>query len=643
MAIIHQTRRYLTVLLIIFLATLLKLFFLRTFGEVSPYTLYILAIFVSALICGLGPGIFASLLTGLLSIYFFIEPIQNLNVEGIKLYQLGLFWVEGMLIAIVTAELMSARHKVKGAKENLEHMINQRTKQLATRSEELASKSAQLTLITNSLPVAIACYDKSLRYIFCNSTFCEWHNKTQGEIIGHTIEELVGKEVYTNFIEKNVNQVLSGQPMMIEFNANHLDKPRSVKVNMIPNYDSDNKIQGAVTLISDVTLYKQAEINARAASEAKGAFLANMSHEIRTPLGAILGFADLMLNDSPTLEKRREWYRILKKNGELLTNIVNDILDLSKIESGKFQVEKSRISLSELVVDLTSLLKLKAEEKGLNFNISADGPTPACLYTDPLRLRQILYNIVGNAIKFTDSGLVDIKIKLLNMKNGRPQLQFAITDTGRGIKDEQKNNLFNQFSQADTSITRKFGGTGLGLILSRHLAHALGGDVELTNSTYGKGSTFTVSIDPGTIELPLEQSFIKKETQVNVDYKKIRLDGLNVLVADDSPDNQLLIAQYLRIAGATVDSAENGQVACDKASEKDYDVILMDLQMPVMDGYKATATLRENGFKKPILALTAHAFKDVRDQCLVSGFSDHLSKPITRKDLLERLAQTSTH
>ncbi len=382
---------------------------------------------------------------------------------------------------------------------------------------------------------------------------------------------------------------------------------------------------------------KLAKELAESANAAKTAFLANMSHEIRTPLGVVLGFSEVLTSSDLTEEEKINCVEAIKRNGNLLSNIINDILDLSKVEAGKMDVEKIDIPFDEVVKDISTLLNLEATEKGIKLTLTSEDIIPRFIRTDPLRLRQVILNIVGNAIKFTDRGSVDIRIKLLKDKN-QLKLAFVVKDTGRGISEEQKTRLFSPFSQADSSTTRRYGGTGLGLILSRKLAQALGGDVVLTESQLGEGSTFTITVDAGSPEKIIFQNFESGVRTTRPEKPYIGSLSLKILLVEDSLDNQVLISRHLKNAGAIVETASSGKDALKKAEEKSFDLILMDLQMPVMDGYEVAKRLRENGYSKPIIALTAHAMREDRIRCLANGFNDHLSKPIDRDSLLRAIS-----
>lgn len=403
------------------------------------------------------------------------------------------------------------------------------------------------------------------------------------------------------------------------------------------------------TRVREITLeLEERELELKAAKEAaevanatKSAFLANMSHEIRTPLGAVIGFSELMLNEKMTSAEKQKNIEIIKRNGKLLSGIINDILDISKVEAAKLEVEKTDVRIVDLVNDTVALLELEAQEKGIKINITSEGVVPDMVKTDPMRLRQILFNIIGNAVKFTERGTVNIKVKLIPF-NDRTQLAFEVNDSGAGIAPEQSARLFAPFMQADVTTTRRFGGTGLGLALSRKLAQALGGDVTLVSSQVGQGSTFVVTIDHGQLN---EKQFknidwSEKVTQSLPPKERLpQLSQLHILLVDDSLDNQELIKTVLQISGAQVETANNGKEAIAKAQTGLFNVILMDLQMPEMDGYEATRFLRQNGYTRPIIALTAHAMKEERKKCLENGFDNHMTKPIDRELLIYTLAE----
>ena len=381
---------------------------------------------------------------------------------------------------------------------------------------------------------------------------------------------------------------------------------------------------------------------AESAARAKSEFLANMSHEIRTPMTAILGYTELLAN-SVEHPGHREAVKIIQRNGDHLLTLINDILDLSKIEAGKLHVEHVACSPMAILSDVVSLMRVRSDAKGLSMRMESIEPLPESVMTDPTRLRQVLVNLVGNAIKFTEAGEVRLIAKFLDAETPSPRLCYEVVDTGIGMTTEQIQSLFVPFQQAEAQTTRRFGGTGLGLAISRRLATLLGGDIT-ARSEPEKGSTFVLTIEA---HLASDTEAASKPTDTaSPDSNRKRPMELHcrVLLAEDGLDNQRLFSLLLKKGGAEVTVVENGQAAVQEAlaagSQGDpFDIILMDMQMPIMDGYEATRRLRVQGWTGPIIALTAHAMAEDRQKCLDAGCDDYLSKPIKKPDLLEIVAR----
>ncbi|HEV8002904.1 MAG TPA: ATP-binding protein [Planctomycetaceae bacterium] len=406
--------------------------------------------------------------------------------------------------------------------------------------------------------------------------------------------------------------------------------------------ESRRRIEAQSTaLVEQAAELEVARRRAEQASQSKSEFLANMSHEIRTPMTAILGFADLLLMEEGIENASAEKINSLetiKRNGEHLLEILNDILDLSKIEASSLRIERIRFAPTKIVADVIALMKVRADSRRLELKSCYAAPIPETIESDPTRLRQILINLVGNALKFTEAGGVEISVRFLPdpQKASTGCLEFAVRDTGIGMSPEELGRLFRPFTQADASTTRRFGGTGLGLTISKRFADLLGGDL-VAESQAGRGSIFTVTVATGPLDgvgmhQPAVGSSASRSVTVRAPNAMPRL-SCRVLIAEDGIDNQRLLSFLLRKAGAEVEVVDNGLAAMQRAlaaqqEGKPFAVILMDMQMPVMDGYTSTSKLRAAGYPGVILALTAHTMAGDRERCLAAGCDDYATKPI---------------
>lgn len=476
---------------------------------------------------------------------------------------------------------------------------------------------------------------------------------------------LVGKEILREEAMAKFTSSLSGQPtwshvpIIILLSSGEIMTSADPSFQKLEPLGNVTLLEGPVrlsTLVSTVRAsiayrrrqYQQRDLLAQLehsraeavdANRAKSDFLANMSHEIRTPLGAVLGFSELLMEEGVSEREKQIYMTTIRRNGQLLSALIDDILDLAKVESGRIDIENIEFALGELLSEVVSVLEPQATRKGLPLLLERGADLPSMIRTDPIRLKQILMNIIGNAIKFTSFGSVQARLSGCHTHDKTCELKIEVEDTGIGISDKQAANLFQPFTQADTSTTRRFGGTGLGLVLSRQLARAMGGDLKLKWSVPGGGSCFEISV---RVEVVANMPNASKalETAAGEECGG-PLNGRRILVVDDSLDNQLLIGRTLKLLGAQIDLANDGFEAVHKALQSEYDVVLMDLQMPKLGGFEATRILREKGYTRPIVALTAHALKEDRHRCLNVGCTDYLTKPIERTHLvqvLERIA-----
>ena len=382
---------------------------------------------------------------------------------------------------------------------------------------------------------------------------------------------------------------------------------------------------------------EKAYIKAEEATVIKSDFLATMSHEIRTPLTAIIGFAETTLFGEQTKEQRQSAIQTIIRSGKHLLQIINDILDLSKVEANKLEIEKLDISPFDLLADIERLVRPAAAEKGLGFSINYIFPLPKTIKSDSLRLKQILINLCNNAVKFTEKGYVLINVSCA-CDTDSTGIIFEVVDSGIGITTEQQDFIFQAYRQADSSTTRKFGGTGLGLSLSKSLAEKMGGSLTVI-SEVGKGSQFKLFLASEVLEdtnIVFDREHLPNVNQKNISVMPASDLSGHILLAEDNLDNQQLLLIYLRRMGVNVTIVDNGKLALEATEKNDFDLVLMDMRMPVMGGLEATMLLREQGFKKPIIALTANAMPEDKSACFKVGCDAFLTKPID----VARLSET---
>jgi PAS domain S-box-containing protein len=525
-------------------------------------------------------------------------------------------------------------------------------------NEQNAASERLYQIVVDGSPCCLQLLDRQGHCLAINPKGMEMIGLSEQNILGVRFLDIWPSSTWP-IVTEAFAKALHGHQAEFEANYTRPDE-QNVTLHVVfnPILDAQGRTTRVVEIATDVTdsrrvesELRQAKDVAEAATRAKSEFLANMSHEIRTPITAVLGYSDLLLDPDTPEEDQRNYLHTIRRNGQVLLDLVNDILDISKIEAGKLDVDRICCSPWQILTDLGVVMRVRTDSKGLPLYFETEGLLPDSILTDPTRLRQILINLVGNAVKFTENGEVRVKTQLVQAEGCDPVLQIDVIDTGIGMTPEQMAVIFRPFTQADSSTSRRFGGTGLGLTISKRLASLLGGDITVTSEA-GKGSTFRVTIDPG----PLMGVPVSKHPRlVTADgvpaQPRPKLDCC-ILLAEDGPDNQRLLTLVLKKAGATVILAKNGREAVEMAlassrgwgrrctdPSEPFDLVLMDIQMPEMDGYEATRRLRAEGYTTPIIALSAHATTHAAHQCLDAGCTDYLAKPIDRDALLRMIAQ----
>jgi PAS domain S-box-containing protein len=555
-------------------------------------------------------GIACSMLTGLL--VFYLLSIALRNEKTCKL----------------ASQLTTVNNQLKTE-------ITERERAERNSSRENAKLSAMISAMEEGIVFA----DANNKIVEINNYLCKFAGMPREEIIGKSIEEIhhgVIRDRVLNHIDHFRNENVT--------NPFVLQRPmggKEVIFRMQPIF-RDGEYDGVLLNVIDVSKLVQARQQAEVANKAKSDFLANMSHEIRTPMAAILGYTDLLMDPKIECSNRNNYLMVVRRNSENLLHLINDILDLSKIEAGKLTINKQRCSVVSVLADVANTMRPRAELRENNLTVEYISELPEMIHTDTNRLRQAIINLVGNAVKFTENGQIRIKVTFLNQwRTDQPAIKIEVADTGIGIREEVLPQLFQPFNQGDIAATHKFGGTGLGLAISQHIVELLGGEITV-KSVYHIGSTFTLIVPTGNLDginilqHPIE--IIENLSASNYTSDTNNLSGKNILVAEDSIDNQELVKIMLSKAGAKVVFAENGKVAVDKAEAGSFDLILMDMNMPEMDGYEATQLLRSRGYNRPILALTANAMSDDINRCLSVGCNEYLSKPIDRTKMMQTIA-----
>jgi PAS domain S-box-containing protein len=535
----------------------------------------------------------------------------------------------------------------------LEALVQERTEALRRSREELQA-------ILDNSPTLIHVKTAKGQYSLVNYRWAELAGISVDQVVGRSDHELFPPAI-ADALRRDDRLVLErGEPSHYEESRERDGKQLVLHTYKFPLLNDLGQPYGVCGISHDITEMKHAEVELRrardlaeAANRAKSAFLANMSHEIRTPMNAILGMTSLALNTELT-PRQRNFIEKAHRSADSLLGVINDILDFSKIEAGKLAIEATAFRLDEALEDLANAIGLKAQGKGIALRFDTDPAIPSILIGDPLRLGQILINLGNNAVKFTEQGEIVVKVRLVETKATQMMLQFSISDTGIGLSPEQQARLFQSFSQADNSTTRRFGGTGLGLAICKRLTELMGGRIWV-DSAVGKGSVFhfTVRLShqpsgaDGGIETPMANGSARFKTPRRLGLRRAdprhieHMRGAHVLLVEDHAINQELALEILSSAGIVVDVAADGLEAVEQVRKTRYDAVLMDIQMPRMDGHEATRQIRKMPERKglPIIAMTANVMPADREQALNAGMNDYIPKPIDIHELFAKLAR----
>lgn len=607
---------------------LAKLALFITVGFESPLLIFFAAVTLSAWLGGCRQGLLATFLSLLLVLLFAFSGYAHPPPPATLASRLGIFGVNGLLISFVCAKLRATKKELERLDFTSQRFLNS---------------------VVENLPNMIFVKDaKDLRFIRFNLAGEMLLGRDRKELIGKNDRDFFPPEEADAFIA-NDRAVLTNKAVL-DIPEETITTPKGVRVlhtKKIPILDAQGEALYLLGISEDITEKKEAigqtreleraraaRLEAESADRAKSAFLANISHEIRTPLGAMLGFAELALDDETISVSQRNFLSTIARNAQHLHHLVDELLDLSKAEADRLVLENGVFSPAALMADVSTLLGLKAEKKGLELRLWCPQRLPDQLIGDAARIRQILINIVGNSIKFTEKGSVELRASFIDDGHGAGVLQFSVEDSGIGICPENAAKLFQPFTQGDNSTSRRFGGTGLGLFLSRKLARLMGGDVVLESSAPGRGSRWLVTLTAKNASTT-QVVALREEPPAHVPPRIST--SRRVLIVDDSADNRFLFQIFLERIGFECDLAEDGFQAVKLTEKNEFALVLMDIQMPGMDGFEAVKTLRAANYRAPVVALTAHAMKGDRERCLLAGFDDYLQKPIQRTTLEKML------
>jgi PAS domain S-box-containing protein len=502
--------------------------------------------------------------------------------------------------------------------------------------EQLTERKRLLRSILDGIPGMVGYWDRDLRNRFSNRAYLAWFGQGSEDISGREVREVIGEHLY-QLNRPYIEGALRGEQQRFERIMVRPDsgEERHVQIHFVPD-TVDGQVQGFFALVFDITQVKQAEEKAEAANRAKSDFLASMSHEIRTPLHAVLGLAQVGARVTTDSRAAQTFQHILE-SGQHLLALINDVLDFSKIEAGKILLDTNQVELSQVIEQAMNMVAERAQSKGIELRLEQGDSIPHAFKGDELRITQLLINLLSNAVKFTEKGSVTLRVDSHDQ-----WLTFCVRDTGIGMSPPVVANLFHPFVQGDSSSTRRTGGTGLGLSICKRLLDMMGGNIQVTSTAPGEGSTFEIKLP--LLEAQHGNQASPRQTPTTNDAGNPgtkgspQLSGLHILVAEDHPVNQMVLCDLLTTEGARITCVENGALAVEQVRGPTvFDVMLCDIEMPVMDGYEATRQIKVLAPKLPIIGLTAHAFDVARQQGMAAGMTDYLTKPYMIDQLVKAI------
>lgn len=579
----------------------------------------------------------------LLAVLVINDVLHNRNdIDTFNAIPYGFFavlFIHSFLLAKRFSDSFASSERFAWELNRANHELELKVK---TRTEQLQRERTNYLTIVENTDDQIWLLDRNLNYVSGNKAHLRAHfrvtgqNLRPGDPISPPEEELTAG---LQMMNDSYARAMDGESFTMEMDSSAQD--RTVEYSFHPIIDQNNQIEGVTVFGRDVTDRKRYENElmkakeaAEEASKTKAEFLSIMSHEIRTPMNAVIGMSNILIDEDPRPDQE-ENLEILRFSAENLLSLVNDVLDFSKIEAGKIEIDEHAFDLSALVNAVYSAHLANAQEKEITLTRSVDSKIPISLIGDRVRIAQILNNLIGNAIKFTEKGKVNISVKEVSRDHGKSTILFEVIDTGIGVPEEKLNSIFEHFSQAETSITRQYGGTGLGLTITRKLLNLFNSDVQV-ESKEGSGSRFYFDL-----VMPIaEEGEIRTESQKEVLHGEDKLVGLKVLLVEDNQFNYIIANKFLQRWGMNTTHAENGKIALEKLENETFDLVLMDLQMPVMDGYTAAREIRKS--EKPyadiiIIALTASALIDVSKKVEDAGMNDYVTKPFNPMELQTKI------